>query len=348
MAIDVRPTQPDEYRAASNTISAALLFPPHDDESWEQALPSWNESSSVSAWDEGQCVGHASQFFVDTTVPGAARVLTGAVTRVGVLPTHRRRRVATSLMAALISDAVERNAVLMSLRASEAVIYGRYGFGMAGEYTEASIDAARARPVSGAAPGGRVRMLQPGEIHDTVPAVYARAAHRRVGFVSRPESWWKRYLGDAVKGTKASYVVVHEDGRGKTDGYAHYDVAWNDDGSPGGKGEVHDVFAASDAVELALWAYILEMDLVRTWKVDERPLDDVLRAAVADRRAYSTKSVDDEQWVRVVDVDAALAARTYNDVNGSATSNTLAMYACTAFALRVSPSACSRSPRSRR
>jgi predicted acetyltransferase len=59
------------------------------------------------------------------------------------------------------------------------------------------------------------------------------------------------------------------------------------------------------------------MDLVRTWKADERPLDDALRAAVADRRAYSTKSVDDEQWIRIVDVGAALAARTYNDANGS-------------------------------
>ena len=34
----------------------------------------------------------------------------------------------------------------MSLRASEAVIYGRYGFGMAGEYTEIAIDPARGAP----------------------------------------------------------------------------------------------------------------------------------------------------------------------------------------------------------
>ena len=27
--------------------------------------------------------------------------------------------------------------------------------------------------------------------------------------------------------------------------------------------------------------------------------------------------MDDEQWIRIVDVDAALAARTYNDANGS-------------------------------
>jgi predicted acetyltransferase len=151
-----------------------------------------------------------------------------------------------------------------------------------------------------------------------VRPIYEQAAHRRPGILSRPDSWWRRYLADALTGSKPSHVVVHVDTKGTADGYAHYDVAWNDDWN-GGRGEVHDIVGITDAVELALWAYLLDIDLVRTWKADERPLDDVLRAAVADRRAYATKSVDDEQWVRIVDVDAALAARTYNDVNGSAT-----------------------------
>jgi predicted acetyltransferase len=151
-----------------------------------------------------------------------------------------------------------------------------------------------------------------------VPPIYDAAATRRPGIVSRPDSWWRRYLGDPIKGAKPSHVVLHVDDNGKPDGYAHYDVAWNDDWS-GGAGVVHDIIGITDAVELALWAYILDIDLVRSWKADERPLDDVVRAAVADRRAYSTKSVDDEQWVRVVDVDAALTARTYNDANGSVT-----------------------------
>ena len=87
----------------------------------------------------------------------------------------------------------------------------------------------------------------------------------------------------------------------------------------GGKGEVHDVVAVDDGVELALWRYLLEIDLIRTWKADERPVDDIVRWAVADSRAYTIKSVDDEQWVRVVDVEAALSARTYNPAVGSVT-----------------------------
>src|SRR5262249_17596905 len=147
---------------------------------------------------------------------------------------------------------------------------------------------------------GSVRLLGPSEILDSVPAIYEQAVHRRPGLLSRPESWWRRYLADPITGTKASYVVVHADSAGTADGYAHYDVAWNEDGTPGGHGQVHDLFGISDSVELALWAYILDIDLIRTWKADERPLDDVLRAAVSDRRAYITTSTYDEQWVRVV------------------------------------------------
>jgi len=319
MAIEVRATQPDEYRAASATVSTALFFRPHDDESWERTRPSWEESSSVSAWDGDRCVGHASQFFVDTTVPGGRRVPSTAVTRVGVLPTHRRRRVATSLMQHVIAEAVERGAVLMSLRASEAVIYARYGFGMAGEYTEVVIDPARARPVSGAATDGTFMLLRSDEIKAAVLPIYDACAHRRPGMLSRPDSWWTRYIGDAIRGSKPSYVAVHVDSHGTHDGYVHYDLAWNTDGSHGANGEVHDLFATTDGVELALWAYILDIDLIRTWKAEQRPLDDLIHAAVSDRRACATKSVDDEQWVRIVDVDAALAARAFNDANGSVT-----------------------------
>jgi predicted acetyltransferase len=114
--------------------------------------------------------------------------------------------------------------------------------------------------------------------------------------------------------------VVHLDSDGAVDGFAHYDVQWNeDDGAQGGKGEIHDVVGASPSIELAMWSYLFDLDLIRQWKATERPYDDVVRWSVADPRAYTIKLLDDEQWVRLLDVGSALAARTYNPASASVT-----------------------------
>jgi predicted acetyltransferase len=320
MTFDIRPGSTTDHRALADTVSKALLFPPRDDEGWVQSAPSWEESANFGAWDGAVCVGSVSQYDVDTTVPGGERLPTGAVSRVGVLPTHRRRGVATALMHRLIDDAAERGLALMSLRASEAVIYERYGFGLAGEFQRMTIAAARARPVRGATAGGSFRYLDRAHVLAAVQPIYDRAMHRRAGTVTRPPSWWRRYFADAIKQATSSYVVVHVDEHGVADGYLHYDVAWNKDpGQHGGKGIVHEVIAIDDAIELALWGFVLDMDLVRTWKCAERPVDDLLRWAIHDRRAYAVDDVDDEQWLRLIDVDRALRARSYGPAPAAVT-----------------------------
>jgi predicted acetyltransferase len=317
MTIDIRRAEPSEFRALSNTVAAALMFPPRDDDGWATSEPSWHECVSFAAWDGERCVAGVSQFTVDTVVPGGQRLGTGAVSRVGVLTTHRRRGLASALMRCLVDDAAERRLPLMSLRASEAVIYERYGFGMAGEYVEARIDPSRARPVIGAA-SGTLRLLAPGEVLGTVGPIYGRALGRRIGQVTRPDSWWRRYFADATSGDKSSYVIVHTSEEAIDDGYAHYDVAWRErDEGEGGKGQIHDLIGGSEAVELALWQYLFEVDLVRQWTANERPVDDLVRFAIRDRRAYQVTSVDDEQWVRLVDVDTCLNARAYQPAIGS-------------------------------
>ncbi|MET0147282.1 MAG: GNAT family N-acetyltransferase [Ilumatobacteraceae bacterium] len=313
--IDIRATEPDEFRAASAVASDALLQARHDDETWAKRLESWTESDSVSAWDGDSCVGHASAYAVDTVVPGGARLATAAVTRVGVRSTHRRRGVATGLMERVLDDAKDRGQVLASLRASEATIYTRFGFGVAGEALEVVVDPHAARPITGGAPG-TFRVLPPGQILDTLPALYDRIA-TTPGRISRPAWMWRLYLDDALSdGGEAGFVVVHTDLDGVDDGYVHYATSWaSGTGTlPEGKGEVHDLIGATPAVELALWAYLCDVDLVRSWTAEERPVDDLIRFASRDRRAYRVALLWDEQWLRLLDVGSALADRTYTDV----------------------------------
>lgn len=319
MSIDVRLTRPEEYRTAADTFAAALMTARIDDERWERSLPTWDQSTSYTAWDADRCVGHACHFWCDTTVPGGAALTTGAVSRVGVLTTARRQGVASRLMHALIHDAAEQGWPLMSLRASQATIYERFGFGMAGEFTAVTIDPRAVLPIRGAEHTGSFRILRPEEILEVVPPLYERVGRRRIGAITRPTSWNRRLFLDAIDGSKASFVAVHTNVDGVDDGYVHYETEWHEDHPdfPQGRGEVLDLFGATDAVELALWDYICRVDLVTKWKSNERPLDDALRLAAHDSRGYRVRSVDDEQWVRLVDVDVALSSRAYRPVSGS-------------------------------
>jgi predicted acetyltransferase len=101
----------------------------------------------------------------------------------------------------------------------------------------------------------------------------------------------------------------------------HYGVKWVEARStpPRGTGEIYDLWGTTPAVELALWDYLCNVDLVDEWYAEERPVDDFVQFAVADTRAYRTKWLYDEQWLRILDVDAALTARRFADIDGAVT-----------------------------
>lgn len=309
--VTVRTTAADELREVARATRVALLDGPPDDDAWATAEPSWTAQRSFSAWDGDRCVGHVSYFDVDTVVPGGARVRTAAVTRAGVVPTYTRRGIFRRLMDELHADAVDRGCVLTSLRASEATIYERFGYGLSGLAVTATIDTSRARPLRGAATGGTLELVDAAAVAATVRPVYDRSMSRP-GTITRPDWLWDRYF-EKVTGHTAESVVVHRDAGGDVDGYAHYDVEWSATtfGSDVGAGHVHEVWATNPAAEIALWDFVLGISPVRSVKVDELAADSVVFAAAADPRAVAVTSRWDEQWVRLADLDAALAARRY-------------------------------------
>lgn len=311
--IEIRATAPDERRSAANAVRVALLDGPPDDELWAKHEDRWQSLRSFSAWEGKRCVGHVGGFDVDTTVPGGGRVPTLAVTSAGVLPTHVGRGIFRRLMEALHDDARSDGITLASLRASESTIYGHFGYGMAGDALTASIDAARALPLRGAATGGSFELLASDDVHETVRPVYDRA-DARPGHITRPEWLWQRYF-ENVTGHTPENVVVHRAADGTVDGYAHYEIKWADDifGDDHGTGTVHEIWATDPSVEIALWNFVLGIPLVRRLNVDEFAADSVLFHSVADYRAIRVNMRWDEQWLRLLDVDACLRARSWAD-----------------------------------
>jgi predicted acetyltransferase len=315
---DIRELEIDERRAALDTIRAALLSGPVNDETFESGAASWDDSDSLAAWDGDLCVGSVSAFRFDSTVPGGARVKTAGVTRVGVLPTHTRRGLLTRMMHRLLVESHERGSVLATLHASETSIYRRYGFGLATDLISAEVTSRDATPWRTRAGPGSMRLLSYEQVFDVVPTLYERVARWRVGSISRPEWWWTRVLKEASRPVdspwgKGSFVAVHTAADGVDDGYVYYDVEWDEQfatNSPG-HGRLRDLWGASPAVEVELWRYLLDIDLVERWQAGERPVDEPVRRAMHDARAYESKARFDDQWLRILDVDAALGARTF-------------------------------------
>jgi predicted acetyltransferase len=316
--------QVEERRAVVDAFRAALLSGPVNDAAFEAGAVSWDESDSLAAWDDDLCLGSVAAFRFDSTVPGGARVPTAGVTRVGVLPTHTRRGLLTQMLHRLLVQSRERGNVLATLHASETSIYRRYGFGLATDSIAAVVTPRAAKPWRLAPAPGSMRLLVYGEVLDVVPPLYERVARWRVGTISRPDWMWRRTLKDATQPTEAryakgSYVAVHADGNGIADGYVFYDVNWNEQfaTNPVGVGKVHDLWGSSPAVELELWRFLLDIDLVVRWEAEVRPTDEAVRRAMHDSRAYEARHRLDDQWVRILDVDAALTTRTYGPVEHS-------------------------------
>ena len=289
---------------------------PASDEDWGKpwVAGSWNGGLSVSAWDGDRCVGHAGAFDLEMAVPGGAVVPMAGVTRVGVLSTHRRQGMLRAMMRRLLDESREQGRSVATLRASEGVIYGRFGFQTAGEVYDLQLDRRSGAAISAPVAPGSMRVLTRAETMATVAAVHARVGLDRPGAVVRPEWAHQLRLEDALGTAKAAYVAVHSAPDGTDDGYVRYSLDWPDPFGehPGAQMMVGDLWGATPAVELALWKYVLEVDLVDTVLAHGRPPDDPLRFALSNQRHCLTKGRFDEQWVRLLDVDAALTARTYN------------------------------------
>ncbi len=121
-------------------------------------------------------VGTATSYACRMAVPGGAVLDTAAVTQVGVRADHTRRGLLTALMRAQLDDVAARGEVLAALHATEARIYGRFGYGVA---TRAQAVRVR-RSGHGLRPtaprSGEVRVLGPDELDPVSAAVHERIA----------------------------------------------------------------------------------------------------------------------------------------------------------------------------
>ncbi len=313
MAWDVRPTKDlNEFKAAVGAISHYFGGGPDDEraERFAKVLPL---ERMHAAFDGDVVVGGAGAFPFQLTVPGGV-VPCGGVTVVGVLPTHRRRGVLTAMMRAQLEDIRDRGEPIAALWASEEVIYGRFGYGMAslaGEIALSSGYTGLRQPPDETA---RTRLISLDDAKTVLPGIYDRVRAGTPGMFNRTEAWWElRNLSDPLErrqgGGEKNVLVLELDG--EPAGYALYRVFSKfEHGSSVGHVEVIEAVADGAVAMRELWRVLLDMDWLATLKAFLLPIDHPLLQQLRYPRRLQMR-IGDGLWVRLVDLGAALSARAY-------------------------------------
>ncbi|MDL5201593.1 GNAT family N-acetyltransferase [Streptomyces sp. ALI-76-A] len=278
----------------------------------------WNSLTeldrSIGAWDGDACVGTAGAFSFRLTVPGGASVPAAGVTMVSVAATHRRRGVLRSMMRRQLDDVREWGWPLAVLTASEPEIYGRFGYAAATYGTNIDVDTTRVRlSVPPGTDDVRLRYAAPADVLDACEAVYARRVPGRPGMLARLPGWERlRVLdpeSDREGASPLQCVVAERDD--EIVGYARFRVrpGWETAG-PKGVVVLQDTEALDPAAHAALWRFLFDIDLTSSLTALSRPLDEPWMSMANDIRRCGLH-VRDSLFVRLVDVGAALEARTY-------------------------------------
>jgi predicted acetyltransferase len=306
-AMEPAPVTRDELREFASSVWSAFHadMSPVDADRWERML---EPERTLALRDRGRIVAGCGIFTRRLAVPGGV-VPAAAVTLVGVRPTHRRRGLMSALMRRQLADVHEAGdeAVAM-LWASEPVIYGRFGYGLATTTGELRVATARVRMRW--TPEADVDLLAPA---DALPAM--RAIHEAVwptvpGMIDRDGPWWEDRIADPEEhrdGAQPLGAAVTEDA------YALYTVKrrWDADG-PDSEVIVLEAIAATPAGEAAIWSYLTGLDLTRRVSWELAPSDLPLMHMVANAQDVRM-STGYGLWVRLVDIPRALAQRTYGE-----------------------------------
>lgn len=307
MTLAIRRGTADDWPAVSQLMQTVFHQPfDSEDDQIERAI--FEPDRALVAADGDEIVGHAIALTRRLTVPGAT-LPAAHISMVGVAPTHRRRGLLTRLMQRQLAEVPEPVAVLW---ASEGQIYPRFGYGAATRRVSLSIETREVRLPEPAEPG-RLRTVPLAAARPHLARVYESVRPDRPGWSDRDERWWAYRLADPAhrrRGATERRVTLHE-GKTGVDGYALWRTRgdWNATG-PAGDVTVDEVVTADPDAYLALWRFLLSIDLIRQAKVWNTGLDEPLLHLVNAPNRLGAQ-LGEGLFVRIVDLPGALSARRY-------------------------------------
>ncbi|MEU7896466.1 GNAT family N-acetyltransferase [Nonomuraea sp. NPDC049152] len=314
MTYPIRPISDEEWPQFSGVLAEAFNWTPHPTQS-ERWKANTEFDRTLAAFDGDLIAGVTGIHSFSMAVPGGTLPVAG-VTAVSVLPSHRRRGILSQIMRRQLTDIRERGEAVAALYASEAIIYGRFGYGRAADNLAVRIPTHRSAFTAAAPsdPSLRVRVVKPAEVRSTLEELFASVMAERPGRYTRNEHFWNMSLADEEfdqQGAGSLRGFLVEDSSGAR-GYALFRVkaTWGENGGPDGELQLRELYAIDPAAHALLWRAVLDRDLVTKVTADI-PVDDPITQLLADVRQLNSRW-GDELWVRLVSVDAALISRAYS------------------------------------
>lgn len=269
-------------------------------------------------------VGMYSAYDLTVTVPAPDGALTtlpmDGLTWVGVHPDARRKGLLTRLMRDHLHRVHDRGeTAIAGLHASEAGIYGRFGYGCAS--LDVKLELGRGTEL--AAPAWLAEQADQVRTHIvTLPTTEGRAALHEahlacaaevLGSVARPgaraDLWYRDH--PLARGSKEPRRLLLARRDGELVGYAVFrrEARWSE-AAPQGEVDVAELGAVDPAALLALARRLLDLDLTTKVTFWSRSLDDPLLWWAGGPRTAAPR-VYDALWLRLVDLPGALTARGY-------------------------------------
>ena len=265
---------------------------------WRTVL---DPSQLFGAVEGGKIVGTAGAYSLTVATPGG-EIAAAGITTVGVLPSHRGQGHFQRLMSCVLDEAHGRAEGIAVLWASEGGLYRTFGFGLGTRNARAEVET-HAVTFTGGAASKELRLIELATAAEVLAPIYDEVHRATPGSLDRSLAWWEAYrltdpLGERGTGGPLQCCVFSEGGHDKA--YAlyrihpRYEHRLHHDSL-----EVIEAVATTPQSSLAMWRYLMTMDLVESVRADYLPEDHPLSLMVA-APGRLRMTLCDGLWLRIV------------------------------------------------
>lgn len=236
------------------------------------------------------------------------------ITGVGVRAEYQGRGILRRVISEDLARVQRDGVPIAALTATEGGIYSRFGFGVSTFQKSVEVDARTARFRNGHGATGTVQQIDRATYDRVAADVFDCFHGATTGSIGRATLTPRGIAGefgfdraDLNPNPNRRFAAHIAASSGEMDGY----VAYQHRGWHGGPRviEAVDIVAETRAGYLALWEYLLRQSLTDVIRFEHAPAADVLPWALVDPRAYRVVTENDLLWLRILDVERALAAR---------------------------------------